>query len=214
MRSRILGSAVGLLVAGAVVLVGGVASAASDPCGAGSNPIVCENSQPGSPIPSWYTEDSWGDIQGFPTSMSVQPGQTINFKVTSPKAFTVSVYRMGYYGGDGARLMPTSPTGTFPAKNQSPCLHDGTTGLVDCGNWTSNLSWAVPSNAVSGIYFMMLDIPDGSGFMPVPFVVRNDSSHSDILVQTSDQTWQAYNLSAARTSTTVAVRPRTVGPTR
>jgi len=27
----------------------------------------------------------------------------------------------------------------------------------------------------------------------VIFVVRNDSSHSDILVQTSDTTWQAYN---------------------
>ena len=27
----------------------------------------------------------------------------------------------------------------------------------------------------------------------IPFVVRNDASHSDILFQTSDETWQAYN---------------------
>ncbi|MGH3416386.1 MAG: N,N-dimethylformamidase beta subunit family domain-containing protein, partial [Actinocrinis sp.] len=30
--------------------------------------------------------------------------------------------------------------------------------------------------------------------MPYPFVVTNPSSHSDIVVQTSDQTWQAYNM--------------------
>ena len=27
----------------------------------------------------------------------------------------------------------------------------------------------------------------------IVFVVRNDASHSDILMQTSDTTWQAYN---------------------
>ncbi len=27
----------------------------------------------------------------------------------------------------------------------------------------------------------------------IPFVVRNDASHSDILFQTNDETWQAYN---------------------
>ena len=27
----------------------------------------------------------------------------------------------------------------------------------------------------------------------IPFVVRNDSSHSAIVYQTSDETWQAYN---------------------
>ena len=27
----------------------------------------------------------------------------------------------------------------------------------------------------------------------IPFVVRNDASHSDILFQTDDETWQAYN---------------------
>ena len=27
----------------------------------------------------------------------------------------------------------------------------------------------------------------------IPFIVRDDSSHSDIVFQTSDETWQAYN---------------------
>ena len=31
------------------------------------------------------------------------------------------------------------------------------------------------------------------GDSQIPFVVRNDASHSAILYQTSDTTWEAYN---------------------
>ena len=34
---------------------------------------------------------------------------------------------------------------------------------------------------------------DTGGDSQIPFVVRDDSSHSDIVLQTSDATWQAYN---------------------
>src|SRR5207247_60878 len=34
---------------------------------------------------------------------------------------------------------------------------------------------------------------DAPGVNTYPFVVRDDSSHSDVVIQTSDQTWQAYN---------------------
>jgi hypothetical protein len=46
---------------------------------------------------------------------------------------------------------------------------------------------------MSGIYFAKLVRLDNGEASPLIFVVRNDSSHSDILVQTSDPTWQAYN---------------------
>jgi hypothetical protein len=194
MTSRLVtGTLVALTVAGAIVAPA-AAFAATDPCGTGSNPIVCENSKPGTPINDWYSDQSWGDIEGFTTKTSVQPGETLQMKVQSPSAFTVDIYRLGYYGGDGARLMPTSPTATYPAKTQPNCLHDSATGLVDCGNWATNFTWAVPTDAVSGVYLAMLDQGNGSGLMPYPFVVANDSSHSDVLVQTDDETWQAYNL--------------------
>ncbi len=68
------------------------------------------------------------------------------------------------------------------------------TGLVDCGNWAVSASWAVPSDAVSGVYIAQLVRDDtAGGDSQIPFVVRNDSSHSDIVVQTSDATWEAYN---------------------
>ena len=56
-------------------------------------------------------------------------------------------------------------------------------------------SWTVPSTAVSGLYLAHLkrdDTSTGNGSL-IPFVVRNDASHSDILYQTDDETMQAYN---------------------
>ncbi|HEU5332328.1 MAG TPA: DUF4082 domain-containing protein [Actinocrinis sp.] len=177
----------------AALAIPGVSGAASDPCGAGSNPIVCENSQPGTPMSDWYSPNSWGDIEGFPTTTSVSPGGTINFKISSPTTYTIEIYRLGWYGGDGARLMPTSPTTTFSSVSQPACDTQAGSGMVDCGNWRVTNSWAVPSTAVSGVYIAALDQTGGAGYMPYPFVVNNPTSHSDIVVQTSDQTWQAYN---------------------
>ena len=178
----------------AVLLAPAGAALASGPCGPGSNPVVCENSQPGTPMSQWYSPSAWGSIQGFSTTESVTPGQSISFKVSSPEVYKVQIYRLGWYGGDGARLMPTSPTTTFPAVTQSDCARSAATGEVDCGNWSVTATWTVPTDAVSGVYLADLDETSGHGFMPYPFVVTNPSSHSDIVVQTSDQAWQAYNM--------------------
>ena len=56
-------------------------------------------------------------------------------------------------------------------------------------------TWAVPANAVSGIYLAKLvrEDPEDGRASHIAFVVRNDSGGADILFQTSDTTWQAYN---------------------
>ncbi|MFJ9537501.1 DUF4082 domain-containing protein [Streptomyces sp. NPDC101225] len=181
----------------AVLPLAGSAQAASDPCGSGSNPIVCENSKPGSPKTDWFSPNAYGDIQGFTTKESVQAGDTVQFKVQSKTAYNVQIYRLGWYGGDGARQMSTAAQAavTYPANyttKPADCTTKNT-GLVDCGNWPVTASWTVPSDAVSGLYIANLAQTDGDGLMPYPFVVRNDASTSDVVVQTSDQTWQAYN---------------------
>ena len=133
-------------------------------------------------------------IQGFTTSFSVQPGDTVHFKIaTDATAYTIDIYRIGYYGGAGARhIASLTPSATLP-QTQPACLTDDATGLVDCGNWAESASWAVPGTAVSGVYIAKLARTDTSGASQIPFVVRNDASHSDLLFQTSDTTWQAYN---------------------
>ena len=173
-------------------------AAAASPCGPPvTSVIACENTQPGDPASDWQV-NGIGDstIQGFATSMSVNVGETENFKINTPaKAYHIDILRVGYYQGNGARKVVPGllPTASLP-QTQPACKNDAAaTGLIDCGNWAVSASWAVPSTAVSGLYLAHLVRNDTGGSSSIPFVVRNDASHSDILYQTSDETWQAYN---------------------
>jgi hypothetical protein len=169
-----------------------------NPCAPDGNPIVCENARAGNPATEWDIGGA-GDtsIQGFATDISVNRGDTVSFKINTPSTdYRLDIYRMGYYDGDGARLVATvQPTANLP-QNQPNCLRDTATGLIDCGNWNVSASWPVPSDATSGIYFAKAVREDGSNAgraSHIVFVVRDDGSTSDILFQTSDTTWQAYN---------------------
>jgi Bacterial Ig domain len=164
-------------------------------CGAGSsNPIVIENCKPGTPPSEWDISGAGEDtIQGFATDISVNRGQAVQFKVdTVASSYRLDIYRMGYYDGDGARLVGsvTQPV----ASHQPACQQDSGTGRIDCSNWTVSATWNVPSDAVSGIYFAAAVRTDGTpGASHIFFIVRDDASHSDVYYQTSDTTWQAYN---------------------
>ena len=186
--------ALALVAAGLSVPVAATPAAAADPCAPVVNPVACENSRPGTPASTWDVSGSGSSaLQGFATDMSVNVGGTQRFKVRSTAtSYRLDIYRMGYYGGAGARLIASvNPVGR---QTQPACLSDPATGLVDCGNWAVSASWTVPATAVSGIYFARLVRTDGtSGASHVVFVVRDDSSRSDLLFQTSDTTWQAYN---------------------
>ncbi len=165
-------------------------------CVSAPNPIVCENALPGDPESDWQVEGV-GDpsIQGYATSMSVNAGQTEYFKIdTRASSYHIDILRLGYYGGDGARLIASGirPTAALP-QSQPACLKDSSTGLINCGNWGVSASWTVPSDAVSGVYIAHLVRDDTGGSSQIIFVVRNDASHSKILLQTSDATWEAYN---------------------
>ncbi len=165
-----------------------------DPC-SGGNPIVCENGKTGNPPSEWDISGA-GDasIQGFATDISVNRGNTVNFKINSTaSAYRLDIYRMGYYGGNGARKIATIPsTGTLPQQTQPACLNNAT-GLIDCGNWAVSASWPVPANATSGIYFARAVRSDTGGASHIVFIVRDDASTSNILFQTADTTWHAYN---------------------
>ena len=162
---------------------------------AGSNPIVVENAKPGNPATEWDISGA-GDssIQGFATDISVNKGETIRFKVkTNATNYRLDIYRLGYYGGLGARFVATvTPSAALPQTQPNP-IFDSSTGLLDCGNWVESASWAVPLTATSGVYVAKLVRTDTGGASHIIFVVRDDSSTSDLLFQTSDTTWQAYN---------------------
>lgn len=181
------------MVAASVGALAPAADAAVDPCGTGGNLIACENSLPGTARSAWDVPDGGSDsLVGFATSMSVAVGAQVDFKVKSSATYKMDIYRTGWYGGDGARKVGsvTSPT----APNQPACLSDAATGLVDCGNWSVTGSWAVPADAVSGVYVAVMEIPTTGARNHIIFVVRDDNSHSPVVFQTADTTWQAYNV--------------------
>ncbi|PUA79779.1 N,N-dimethylformamidase beta subunit family domain-containing protein [Nocardioides currus] len=165
------------------------ATAAAAAC---ANDIACENELPGAPPSEWDISGSGDpDVQGFSTDISVDRGERIDFKVRSTTPYTIRIYRTGYYQGLGARLVQALP-GTIQPQSQPPCINDVTTDLLDCGNWDVSASWDVPASAVSGVYIAVLN-RQGGGASHITFIVRDDTSHSDLVFQTSDTTWQAYN---------------------
>ena len=166
--------------------------AAAAPCDAPVvNEIACENTKPGNAAAEWDVSGSGSaSIQGFATDISVNRGTTVGFKVkTTSASYRMDIYRMGYYGGRGARKITT--LNVSGATTQPACRTESATGLIDCGNWTQTAAWAVPSDAVSGVYFAKLVA--GTEASHIMFIVRNDASRSALLFQTSDTTWQAYN---------------------
>src|ERR1051325_11661650 len=73
-------------------------------CVSPANAVERENCLQGSPSNDWDINGS-GDpsIQGFATDISVNAGQTISFKIsTNASRYHFDIYRMGYYGGNGA----------------------------------------------------------------------------------------------------------------
>ncbi len=164
-------------------------------CAAPANPVVAQNCLAGSPSTEWDV-GGVGDtsIEGFATQISAKPGDTVNFKInTSASAYRLDIYRLGYYGGAGARqVAQVLPSAALP-QVQPPCKHDDPTGLDDCGTWGVSASWTVPAGAVSGIYVAKLVRSDTGGASHIVFVVRDDTRHAAVLFQTSDTTWQAYN---------------------
>jgi N,N-dimethylformamidase beta subunit-like, C-terminal len=180
-----------------------------DACTNPANAIVAENCQtvgvvsrtvwdlPGSTI--GMTEND--NLFGFTTSFSYLPGQTVNFKIKTPSSnYTVFIYRLGYYGGAGARQVDwVSRSGG--AQVQAPCSNFSSNtptpnyNVVDCSNWAISVSWSIPGTAVTGVYLAKVISDDGYGATHIPFVVKEPAgSFSDILFQTSDTTWQAYNM--------------------
>ena len=165
------------------------------------NQIVQENSLTGTPSSQWDLSGPGStSIEGFSAEISVNRGETVHFKIdTDSSNWRIDIYRLGYYGGNGARKIITLLQTT--ASNQpAPLNNNISIGLVDAGNWSVTASWTVPTDSslgapcISGVYLAHLVRQDGiSGENHIPFIVRDDGVLHDIVFQTSDTTWHAYN---------------------
>jgi len=158
-----------------------------------SNPIVIENQQPGTS--QWFISkkgtDAVGQIKGYASATSVNKGENITFFVsTNPaQAYTIDVYRIGWYGGLGGRLM--QHIGPLNGTQQPTCPTDPTTGMIEC-NWAPAHTLATQTSWTSGIYLALLT--NAEMFQNyIVFVVRDDSRVAPLLYQQPVTTYQAYN---------------------
>jgi hypothetical protein len=131
-----------------------------------------------------------GPVEGYVAEQAVAPGQTERIYVSAPAArtVTVQVYRMGWYGGTGGRLMLQSTA--LPAIAQPPCSHRFTTGLTEC-HWHPTLSFSIPRALPSGVYIAKLHASDGAQ-SDCLFVVRS-AQPTPLLVEIPTATYEAYN---------------------
>ncbi len=130
----------------------------------------------------------------------MRPGGTVHLHVSAPAGtrYRIEVYRLGWYGGVGARLLQCVPLDCVSDEaavvQPTAPAPDPTTGYLDAG-WSVTDVVTVGSNWVSGQYVAKLITTSGTGagkMRMVPFVVHEASPQSPILVQIGVNTWQAY----------------------
>jgi hypothetical protein len=188
----------------AVALLAGAATAGAAVTCPNANPIVNENNCKGEgTTENQAAIDNYSeDIGGFTPQSSYNIGENVPLKIgTDVGSFpgtnvNVAVYRIGYYGGNGARLIPGAGANNVKINNSFQCNPaNTTTGELSCSNW--NVSYTIPGSSlpVSGIYeAVFTDVADGGIENYVIFPVRNESHASDILYVLPNADYQAYNL--------------------
>jgi hypothetical protein len=143
-------------------------------------------------------------IEGYASEGSVAPGQSFHLHIATlhpDDRYRVYVYRLGWYGGDGGRLMRCLPSpdcdDDAPATRQpAPPPPDPVTGELSAG-WSVTDVLPVGRDWVSGYYMAVLRVTDGphdGAVGRIPLIVRGEpGNRSAILVQVPANTWQAYN---------------------
>ena len=187
-----------LATAAAVALCLPAASAQAVTC-PNPVPVIDENACQGPGSSAWrLTNHSSAAVAGFSTETSVDRGQDVTLKMArsgGPGSADVTVFRMGYYGGTGGRLVHSATavpvtTGSLNCAGESP-----QTGLENCNNWAS--AYTIPASALpaSGIYLVRLRDRDNGTDNHVIFTVRDDqrSPQADVLYTLPVATYQAYN---------------------
>ncbi|MFD0630677.1 N,N-dimethylformamidase beta subunit family domain-containing protein [Catenulispora yoronensis] len=161
------------------------------------NAIFLENQNPGSgawqiPQPGKRVgDDAHLQLEAYADANSVQHGQTIGFHVTTTPAqnYSVQIFRMGYYGGAGARLMTTSEQ--IPGGPQPTCPLDVPTGLIEC-HWATGWQLAVPNDWLSGLYLAVFTNASGYQWAD-PFTVTEPTRPSQIVLVDPVNNYEAYN---------------------
>ncbi|HWX08933.1 MAG TPA: N,N-dimethylformamidase beta subunit family domain-containing protein [Gaiellaceae bacterium] len=173
------------LTAAAAVILCGLLS----PAALADNAIQRENALPGTT--AWQTRIG-GRVDLYASPISTAPGQDVALHVSTPDQYRLNVYRLGWYGGTGARLVACLPAcdaneqGVPQAQRQG--LGAGAAGWSVTDVLHTGADWT------SGYYLVEAVLAHG-GTATAFFVLHDsfDAPASQIVVQVPVNTWQAYN---------------------
>ncbi|MBW8806369.1 MAG: hypothetical protein JF587_21335 [Catenulisporales bacterium] len=131
-------------------------------------------------------------MNGYLDRVSVQCGDSVTAYLSSPvpvSGATLSAYRMGYYNGDGARLVWEAKHLTLGPQAQATVTGSD---LLTEAPWKASLSFHVSGRWTPGYYLLVVRAP-GQSPSSIPLVVRADGDAAPLGFQASVLTYQAYN---------------------
>ncbi len=166
--------------------------------------VARENALPGTS--AWELDPHANQffIQGYADQVSAQPGDEVHLYVSAVTAvqYQIQVYRIGWYGGLGGRLLTTmdgmiaKPQGYWSYGTGlvgcASCLIDPTTHLIDA-RWQVSATLAIGADWVSGVYLIKL-VAANNDASYIPLIIRDDASTSAVVANLPVDTWQAYSV--------------------
>ena len=103
-------------------------------------------------------------------------------------SFHVEAYRLGWYQGNGGRLVWQSPE--IPGRAQAaPSVAPGV-NMAEA-NWEPSAEVTIDEQFVPGVYVLKLVGPNFA--QRIPLTIRDDARGAAYMVQSSVTSWQAYN---------------------
>lgn len=161
---------------------------------ASAGPIAIENAREGNKgwdISRFGNAQADGVVDLYPAQWSIRRGETVRLRVRSTSTWSLRVYRLGWYGGAGAReVLSFADRAADPQPYPRP---DPGTGLNAAG-WHDSLSFPTDGSWAPGLYVARADHSSGKQAMTF-FAVRDDdlSTRMPILIAITTATHQAYN---------------------
>jgi hypothetical protein len=168
----------------------GPAAAAVDKGTKAAAGLVAENDLPGSPDWRITSAGAPDAIVGYADQVSVLPGGEATLYVsTTSSSYQIQAYRVGWYGGDQARLVWQSQR--LPGKVQADPGFESATRRVST-DWDASFTLST-EGWPEGAYLLKLVAASGHQRY-VPLIVRSRSAAGKLLLMHAVATWQAYNL--------------------
>ncbi len=141
----------------------------------------------------WERMRRYAGVGAYLAAASVGPGEPLSLRAAGTGVVDVEWYRLGWYGGLGARLLKVDRK--VRLSKQPAATFDTVTGLVEA-RWNPVLQTTAPIGVKSGMLLAVLRSSKGHSVANVPIVLRpdpTDPQRAPVLFVSAAATWQAYN---------------------